>query len=227
MTPGGLGCPQKRGRIIRNPADAVDAPKQSKTEIKIATPEAIGALLRAAHGTPYYMPIYIAAATGMRRGEVLGLQWSDFDVAQSALTVRRALCYVPPGNVFTKEPKNRRARVVPIPRDLVDALVEHHKARPGTLFICTLEDGHVITPGALDEAFRRIRKRAKVSVSLHGLRHSQATLLINAGIPVKVVSERLGHSTVQITQDIYTHVMPHMQQQAVSVIEEMLKDARR
>ena len=88
-------------------------------------------------------------------------------------------------------------------------------------------DGLVMKPGAFDEAFRRFKRKIGAKVSLHGLRHTQATQLMAAGVPVKVISERLGHSTVAITMDVYSHVLPHMQAEAVKVIEAVLDAAKK
>jgi len=94
-------------------------------------------------------------------------------------------------------------------------------------WICADPYGRRLSPKWLGNQFSRLAKSVGVRLSLHGLRHTQATMLIMAGVPVKVVSERLGHSTVTITQDIYAHVMPHMQQQAPDVMEGVLQAAKK
>jgi len=183
-----------------------------------------------AGNTKYRIPILIVLATGMRRGEVLGLRWEDFNSQKRVLAVRRSLSQTRTG-VSVKEPKSGRARAVMVPRFLVDELLRHreeqrrHKAilrddyTPDDGWVCADETGRPFAPKWLGNQFRRLARSANVDVTLHGLRHTQATVLIMSGVPVKVVSERLGHSTVNITQDIYAHVLPHMQEQAVEVLD--------
>jgi integrase len=215
----------KMQMIQRNPATAVEPPKLRKSEVKAADIMAVKKVLDEAKGTPYYTPICIALATGLRRGEVCGLQWGDFDQKRSTLTVRRSLAQAF-GEVHVKTPKNNKARVVPIPPTLHKILLEHKQWQADTaesIYICTNRRGEVITPNGLGAAISRLCTKANTYIHMHGLRHSQATELIASGAPVKAVSERLGHSTVQITQDIYTHVLPHTQQALVGMVEDLLQ----
>lgn len=216
--------------LTRNPADAVTTPRRAKPEIAVASVEDIGAIMTASESSSYRMPILIVIATGVRRGEVLGLQWQDFDTERKTLAVRRSIAEAG-GELHVKETKTGRSRVVMIPDSLIQALREHKQIQDelglNTPWICARTDGSVMTPGAFDEAFRRLRKKIGVGVSLHGLRHTQATQLMAAGIPVKVISERLGHSTISVTMDIYSHVLPHMQTEAVKVIEKMLNATKK
>lgn len=208
--------------LSHNPADSVTTPKRLKPEIAVASIEDIGAILSAVDSSVYRIPVLIVIATGVRRGEALGLQWQDFDPEHKTLAVRRSIAQTP-GELHVKETKTGRSRVVMIPDNLVQALQEHRQTQAtlgiDTPWICARMDGLVMKPGAFDEAFRRLRTKIGIKVSLHGLRHTQATQLMAAGVPVKVISERLGHSTVAITLDVYSHVSPHMQAEAVKVIE--------
>lgn len=223
--------------LSANPADAAEPPRAPRKEIRTANAEDIAKLWAAAANTKYRIPILIALATGMRRGEVVGVKWDDFDAGRKILMVRRSLTQTRRG-VEEKETKTGRARVVMIPDSLITELQAHRKEqelRKSILgdeyvdegWICADLHGERLSPKWLGNQFTRMAQSVGVGLTLHGLRHTQATTLIMAGVPVKVVSERLGHSTVTITQDIYAHVMPHMQQQAADVMEEVLSAAKK
>ena len=205
-----------------NPAVNVDPPRVPKAEIRIAGTDDLSRLLFAAQGSKYRIPIMIALATGMRRGEVLGLQWDDFEPERGWLTVQRSVVAVS-GEVIVKGTKTGKGRIVPIPVALTRALLRHKESRAGAnSWICTDAEGHRLKPRAFSTAFSRLVAGLDMDITLHSLRHTQATALLMAGVPVKVVAERLGHSTVATTQDIYGHVLPHMQDRAVEVIEKLL-----
>jgi integrase len=218
--------------IAVNAAAAVDPPKVSRREVTTASEGQIRNLIDVVNLSPYRMPVLVVVCTGMRRGEALGLKWEDFDEERRTLCVRRSISQVV-GRVFPKEPKSGRSRVVVMPETLVRELVQHRQqqALNKTLlgedykddgWICASGDGSLITPNALGKGFMRLARAAQVKTTLHGLRHAQATQLIMAGVPAKVVSERLGHANTGITQDLYTHVLPHSQQQAADVMERLI-----
>jgi len=219
--------------LSQNPADSVDPPRVRRKEIRTATNADIAKLFDVIEGSKYKMPIFIILATGVRRGEAVGLKWDDFDSERRTLTVRRSLSQVKDG-VVEKETKTDRARVVMIPEMLVSDLKAHRQEQERRKqilgeqykdegWICAGLHGERMAPKWLGNQFTRLARSVGVNITLHGLRHTQATALIMAGVPVKVVSERLGHSTVAITQDIYAHVMPHMQQRAAEVMEGILR----
>lgn len=223
--------------LSKNPADAVDPPRVRRKEIRTASNADIAKLFDVIEGSKYKMPIFIILATGVRRGEAVGLKWDDFDPERRTLTVRRSLSQVKDG-VIEKETKTDRARVVMIPEMLVSELKAHRQEQEKRKWIfgneykdegwiCAGLHGERMAPKWLGNQFTRLARSVGVDITLHGLRHTQATALIMAGVPVKVVSERLGHSTVAITQDIYAHVMPHMQQRAAEVIEGILRANRK
>lgn len=207
-----------------NPATLVQPPKVPKPSIHVASPNDIARLLAAINDSYYRIPILIAMATGMRRGEVCALRFEDFDDQTRTLIVRRSFVQTKSG-VTEKSTKTDRPRVILLPADLAEelaALRESRQASPED-WISLNATGGKLAPKSLDKAYRRIRRAVGVDVTLHGLRHTQATELILAGVPVKTVADRLGHSTVTVTQDIYAHVMPQHQQPAVDVVEKMLE----
>jgi integrase len=208
-----------------NPAGAVNPPRVRRPDIQVASPQELAQLQEAVRGTEWHLPILIALSTGMRRGEICALQWQDFDPTAHLLLVRRALSRIRDTQIQVKDPKSGRARVVTINPSLVAALEQHRAHSPYTApadWICARADGTALNPSTLTKAFTKIATRLGLSITFHSLRHSQATTLIAAGVPVKVVSERLGHASVGITQDIYTHVLPAMQQHAADVVEQLL-----
>ncbi len=221
-----------RWRLLAvNPMDAVEPPKLRRREMHVASSRDIAALLGAVGKSDYRIPIMIALATGMRRGEVLGLKWEDLGIEKCTLNVRRSITQIPGCKPAPKEPKTGRARIVAIPLSIVKLLQAHQAEQLRSAhandqdWICTHPDGSPITPNAMTKSFMRIRDKLGIKISFHGLRHTQATELILAGVPVRVVSERLGHANTTITQDVYGHVLPHAQREAADVIERMLSVA--
>lgn len=209
--------------LPRNPSDYIELPRVTRSDVQTASLEDIARLRTALEGTAYYLPVLVIIATGMRRGEVLGLRWEDYNPTARTLVVRRSAARMK-GKTYVKATKTGASRVVLLPQFVADKLSQR-QAEATSEWVFPNRFGWVYNPEAFGVAFRAIADRAGVSVTLHGLRHTQATLLIMAGVPVKVVSERLGHSTVKVTQDIYAHVLPHMQSEAADLLEQWFGDS--
>jgi integrase len=220
--------------LIRNPADAVEAPKVARREMQTLSTEQINAAIEVLKCSVIYIPMLIAAYTGMRRGEVLALKWQDIDLDNGLLAVRRAF-ETTVGRVIVKEPKTAAGRrVIAISQTLVVEL-RRHKAEQAQRrllmgmdyinedWVCAHENGQMIKPVCLSDKWRRFRKLVGVTLGLHALRHSHATIMLESGVHPKVVSERLGHSSYGITQDLYTHVMPQMQEDAANRFDEAMR----
>jgi integrase len=168
--------------------------------------------------------------TGMRRGEALGLRWSDVDLENARLSVRRAL--IPSGRkVIVSEPKTAKGRrVVALDPTTVEVLKaqaqrqldeqrDWEEARVETGLVFTRESGDALDPEDVSRYWRQAVKKAMLpQIRLHDLRHTHATLALQAGVHPKVVSERLGHATVSITLDTYSHAIPAMQEEAAALI---------
>lgn len=220
--------------LPRNPVDAVDPPRVPRTEMKSLSVEEISVLLEAARDTTLFLPIAIALGTGLRRGEVLGLRWSSVDLEGGSLAVTRSIEQTKAG-IRAKAPKTHRSlRPVKMPASLVKILRTAKaermlKAGPDFSdedYICLREDGSLWPPDVLSHRFTDLIRTLDITqVRFQDLRHTFATLSLQQGIHPKVVSEMLGHSSVNITLDTYSHVMPDMQEQAAARIDEILGSA--
>jgi len=223
--------------LFRNPADMVKPPRPKDKPIYPPSEEERLLLMQAAQGTRLHMPVTLANATGMRRGEILAGQWCGLDWGAGAISVTRALTETDDGVEF-KEPKSRRGRrTISLPKYALDALEAHHmaqqklKALLGDAYqdeglICCREDGSVWPPAAFTSAYRDLlRRRNMKNIPFHHLRHAHASHLLKAGVSAKVVSERLGHSSVSFTLDTYAHLLPGMDEQAAQQAEKMMRAA--
>ena len=222
--------------LARNPSDDASLPKIRRAEMTALSEVQVGELLRAAEGTSVAVPLLVLVTLGVRRGELLGLSWDDLDLEAGRLSVRRTL-EESSGGVALKEPKTvRGARSIALPEVTVEALREQHKVqsemrlRVGPGFnhrelVFPGADGEPWRPSTFAQACRRVFKRAGLQCRLHDLRHTHATMLLRQGVHPKVVQERLGHANVGITLDTYSHVAPHMQEEAAARIDAGLRRA--
>ena len=225
--------------ISRNPAADVDLPKQSRKEMKALSTEDAKKFLDACTNDRYGVLFELALITGMRPEEYLGLQWkADVNLQEGVLTVQRTLCWHRKGGGwYFGEPKTGRSRrSIPIPYALAQSLATHKrtqaeerlKAGPNwqdlDLVFTTAQGGPLLPQNLMRRHFKPILKRAGLpeSVRMYDLRHSCASLLLAANENPKVVSERLGHATVVLTLDTYSHVLPTMQRAASNKLETLL-----
>jgi integrase len=224
----------KQGAIPRNPAGSVAPPKPDQREMRYWTPEQARTFLESVRGDRLESVWRLLLATGLRRGEALGLKWSDIDLDVGRLSVRRTLVAIG-YRVEWSTPKTKRSnRTVDLDVGTVAALRRH---RAGQLeermawgetwqdgdLVFTREDGSPMHPQSLSAAFERAVKSSGLPmIRLHDLRHSSAVMALAAGLPTKVVSERLGHSSTAITTDTYQHVTETMQRDAADRIGEVL-----
>ncbi len=223
------------GLIPRNVTEAVKAPRPTKKEIRPLNEVQARALLEAAHSDRLEALYVVAITAGLRQGEILGLRWHDLDLDADKLAVRRSLSVTKDGPAF-QSPKNGKGRSVRLTRQAVEALKYHRAAqneerlRLGTLW----QDHGLVFPGHSGQpmrassltsgSFLRLLKRAALpkNTRFHDLRHTCATLLLSKGTHPKIVQELLGHATISITLDTYSHVLPNMQDRAVTDMESVL-----
>ena len=229
-----------RWRLVStNVCDAVEPPRPGRCEPRLLAPDELSRLLDAARGTHAYIPVVLAAAAGLRRGEVLGLEWADVDLDEGVLAVRRTVVEVG-SRLVVKPPKTAAGRrVVPLPPLAVAALREWRAeqarlrlqlgaAWQGGERVCTGPDGRPLTPGALVHAFKRAVARAGIEGRLrfHDLRHAYTTLLAREGVHPKVAAALLGHASTNVTLEIYSHVTDAMKREAVARLAAALPHPR-
>lgn len=220
--------------IAANPALAVQPPRPARPQLNIPDPETVERLVRAAEGTSIYIPVLFAAATGMRRGEILGLRWSAVDLGAGVVRVVLTYQRSSRGTEFAEPKTDRARRTIVLPPFVNEALRRHQLAqRQARLvggsawqdhdLVVELGDGRPMDPSEFSRKFRDLAKKAGAAgVRLHDLRHAYATMLLSSGVHPKIASEALGHSTVGITLDTYSHVLPNMQEKAAAAIQEAL-----
>lgn len=215
------------GYLEMSPAENCDPPKDRgrNTEMRTWTAGELGTFLAHAVLTPLHALWVVFATTGMRRGEALGLRWCDIDLDSAILAVRQTLIQVG-GELLYSTPKTARGkRVIALDAHTVDVLRQHRqqaKPRSDDQLVFNA-DGHPLVPGDVSNMFRSLAWKAGVPrIRLHDLRHTHATLALQAGIHPKIVSERLGHSTISFTLDVYSHAVPHMQKEAAERIGDLV-----
>ncbi len=220
------------GIIPRNPCDGVPRPRVVRRERTWLDAGQARRLLRAAKGDRLEALAVLAVTTGLRQGELLGLQWGDVDLEAGTLAVRRQLLEhadgkLEPGGL--KTPKSRR--LVDLPETAVRALEAHFKAGlqppPADAFVFTdSKGGPVRKSNLLRRWFHPLLERAGLPrIRFHDLRHTHASLLLAQGVNPKVVQERLGHSQISMTLDTYSHVVPSLQRDAARRIDDLLASA--
>lgn len=217
----------KWGLVARNVAQAVDAPRYRGRQMRVLNAEEIQKLLEVAQGI-YHRLIHLALHTGMRRSELLALRWRNVDLDMAMLHVVQVLHRLRDGSIIFDEPKSKNGRrQVALTPESVMSLRQHQGQQRGITrhsLVFAHDDGSPILPDSLSHAFTRIAYRAGLQgVRFHDLRHTHATLMLQQGIHPKIVSERLGHGSVSITLDTYSHVTPGLQEAAAKRFGEGLR----
>ena len=220
------------GLLSRNPMERVELPRMHRREPRYFTPEQTAMFLEEAERTSRYFALYILAIRcGLRIGEIAALRWEDIDLENAVVRVRHSLNFkVKPAVVGPT--KTGRARTVDIGQATVDALRRHRNAQRKIRLVMGSgwnDEGWVFTTGTGRHIWREEIKRADFDpicarlglpkIRLHDLRHTMATLMLAQGVHPKVVQERLGHSSIAMTMDTYSSVLPGLQREAAELIE--------
>lgn len=232
---GALQCAVKWGLVNRNPADAVDPPRFQSHEMHTLDEEGVRVLLEAARPTPYYALFYLALYTGMRRSELLALRWSDVDLVLGHVSVCRSLHHLRDGSVIFRAPKTVKGkRMVALPPSAAMVLRDHRQRQEAIRaefdkpledsdLIFSQPDGRPLLPDTVTRAWINLaRKTGFRGIRLHDARHTHASLMLKQGIHPKIVQERLGHASIGITLDTYSHVAPGLQAAAALRFDEGL-----
>ncbi|MBS3969639.1 MAG: site-specific integrase [Clostridia bacterium] len=229
----------KNDLIERNPMEKVDPPKTDDDfKPTIYNDKQFNKLLDSIAGTSDEIPVLLAGLLGLRRGEVFGLRWADVDLRQGIISIRKSLVPVN-GELEHKQPKTKKSiRDISIPQGLIPLLKKHRKASMQILsqektvqnkgwqancFVCCNKDGERINPGSYSRHFKELLKKYGLPhIRFHDLRHFNATMMLKYGIDVKVAAERLGHSTPNITQITYQHVLKDIDVEAADKLNKLL-----
>ena len=224
--------------LSQNPASLVGLPKAARKEMQALSPQEASSFLKAAAADRWSALFALALASGMRPAEHLALQWKDVDFKNGILIVQRAIAWHRKGGGFNFTPPKtaQSRRSIPLPASVVLALAAHkrqqaeERLKAGAayqtydLVFAAYEGTPLMIRNLVRRHFKPTLTRAKLpaSIRLYDLRHRCATLLLSAGENPKVVSERLGHASVTLTLDVYSHVLPTMQEAASEKLEAML-----
>lgn len=226
--------------LARNPTDILSKrlPKVERKEMMTFAPEQSTQFLEGIKHTRTYWPVLVALATGMRRGEVLALRWKNVDLDRGTLRVMQSLEQTKKGLRF-KDTKTSKVRAIVLPayavkelrrlkRQQAEELLALGIRQTGDALVCCRADGEPLQPRSLTHQFAKLRKDMKgfPRIRFHDLRHTHATQLLADGIHPKVAQERLGHSTITTTMDLYSHVTDTMQADAATRLDKAFKTAK-
>ncbi len=223
--------------VGRNVCDLVNLPAPQRHEMQPLTPEQAQHLLQVAREQKLETLLTVAVATGMRRGELLGLHWQDIDFNEGCLYVRRTVGRIGKFGVVVSEPKTKRSRrKITLPGFVIDALKQHQERQQGMrekagtqwrnkdIVFCNMYGDYLSTTN-LQIAFKRLLQSAELpNIRFHDLRHSAASFLAKLNVHPKVVQEILGHSNISMTLDIYSHLFPSTHQEAMSKLNDLFRE---
>lgn len=224
--------------LKKNPVALTRPPKVERTSIEAYTAPQTAVVLDDLRSSRVFVPVLLAAMCGLRRGEILALRWRHVDLVSAVLSIRESAEQV--GTVVRyKETKSGKSRTVSLSSTVLEELNRHRLAqaeeqlkvgiRPDeNSFVVAQVDGRPLKPVSLTHEWTRLLAKTSLPrIRFHDLRHSHATQLLAAGVHPKIASERLGHSTIGITLDLYSHVMPGMQANAAEQVDAAIKAAKK
>lgn len=232
---------RKWGLVNHNPVKAADPPQPEDTEMEFFDPDQAREFIEACEDADHYGTLLkFAVLTGLRRGEILGLRWRDLDLQNQVASIRQTYVRRPSGEVSFQSPKSSDGeRTVALTHRVVHALQKHKQKQDDRReelgeawqghdhdLVFTNQVGGPVDPSNLRRVYHRLLEDQDLPrIRFHDLRHTHATLMLRNGEHPKIVSERLGHSRVQITLDTYSHVLPNLQDEAAQDLEDFLYEA--
>jgi integrase len=222
--------------LARNVCDHLSLPRVEKYETHTLSEQQAQKLLEIVQGHQLEALFILALTTGMRRGELIGLRWQDVSFEHRSISIHRTVSYVARRGFLVSEPKTATSRrKIVIPAFLIELLKQHQENQCGVrekagplwmnhdLVFCNAH-GEFINPASLVWTFRNFLAKAGLErIRFHDLRHSAATILLTMGVHPKVVQELLGHSSIRVTMDIYSHVLPSIQAEATEKLGELFQ----
>lgn len=231
-----LGYAKRIKLVGMNVSDEVELPRNKQHEVQVLTPEQAQVFLQKIQEHKLEALTTLALTTGLRRGEILGLCWQDIDLEKGSLHVRRTLVYLVSHGFIEGEPKTEMSkRKIVLPHFVIEVLKRHRtlqleaRLKAGTAWVdrdlvFPNTYGDFLLPQTLYKQFARLLKDLGLPhMRFHDLRHSTATLLLSMGVPMKVVQELLGHSNFSTTANVYSHVLPSMQQEAMDKMDALFR----
>jgi integrase len=229
----------KKGIIRADILDEVQLPKKESKEMKALSIDEARRFIEACKGSKYESLFILALDTGMRPEEYLALRWSDVELDMGLVTIRRTLCWRRRGRksrlqitsgmeeswYFTEGKTKNARRTIPLANHTIHCLRRDYPigGDPNEMIFKSATGTPIISDNFSQRYFKPVLKKAKLpNIRLYDLRHTMATLLLVAGVNPKIVSERLGHGSVVLTLDIYSHIIPGLQEMATKRLEEVL-----
>jgi integrase len=214
-------------KILSNPAELANRPKIPTAERTTLNAEQLGRFVKAVKGHEYESLFILAAVTGMRQGECLGLQWDDIDFEAGTISIKRTLAQIGRKDMRAYQPKTKASARTIRPHGLALGVLQEHQKRmqeqfPESAWVFVWKDGGPVPRRNLYRIFKELLAKAKCpSIRFHDLRHTAGTLLMAAGENPKIVSSLLGHSNVSITLGLYSHASEDMTAKAANTLGEL------
>jgi integrase len=233
-----LGRAVRWEMLTRNPSDAIDPPRVERKTMTTFDLAQTAELIEALRGDRLLMPVMLAALCGMRRAEIAALRWGRVDLAANQIAIVESAEQTKTG-VRYKPPKSGKGRTVALSATIAgelrtwrirqaEELLQVGVRQSDHTFVCALEDNSPLRPNTLTIQWARVAARLDLPrIRFHDLRHACATHMLALGVHPKVASERLGHSRVGVTLDLYSHVLPGMQEDAAARVDDALRAAMR
>lgn len=206
---------------------------ERKRDVRALTKEEVNTLLEISKGTNYFLPSLLAIQTGLRRGEALALTWNDIDFEKGTLSINKALCNASGENFLTTPKTEASIRTLRMTQDVIAALKEEKQKQEyakkihGNYYnnqnlVCCKKDGSALAPKGFTSGFNYLLKtKAPFIVRFHDLRHTHATLMMEAGANVKFIQQRMGHSKISTTLDVYSHMTDKIEETSLSQFENL------
>jgi len=227
----------KWSTLTRNPVDSVTPPRLERRSMGVLDAGQTALLLSRCISSRMFIPVLLGALCGLRRGEIMALKWRAIDLSTARMSVSESMEQTSAGTRL-KETKSGRGRNVALPSLVVEELRKHQLRQAeellqlgiragGDTFVVTREDGMPILPSSLTTRFAELLRAIPElpRIRFHDLRHSHATHLLMAGVHPKIAQERLGHSSIGVTLDLYSHVLPGMQEGAAAMVDAGIRAA--
>ena len=221
--------------LIRNVAYSVEPPKAKKYKANYLTDEQTEKLLYVAQSTDIYIPIAIAIYTGARRGEILGLNWNNVNLEKGYIKIIDNLCSTNNGLIIKQPKTSSGIRTIAISKTLIKILKIHRKKQlenkmlygkeyKDNNMVCCYKDGHLFNPKRFSSKFNELLIKYDLPIiRFHDLRHSHASLLVKLGVQPKEISQRLGHSNIGITMDLYSHLYDDMDRKVAEKFDRLIQ----